>query len=220
MSLKKTLLSKNSLIPSHTHSPLKKKLFTELKKLSHSHTHSPPTLTVCSLKKTQSLSHSIPSRSQLRSLTLWFGSVVVRLSHSFPLCSSIAVTFSVAVAPPSRSVSASALVSHSHSRSISLPSASPSPSPSPSQQTAGYSHLISSMWFLGFYIIVWFLLIFCFLYVLLFFYFLGVMWIELRLNGFLDFYFYKMFIIININIIYFCVLNWVWPCAQVMLTSK
>ena len=162
--------SKNSLIPSHTHSP--------------------PTLTVCSLKKTQSLSHSIPSWSQLRSLTLWFGSVVVRLSHSFPLCSSIAVTFSVAVAPPSRSVSASALVSHSHSPSVALPStspspspsASPSPSPSPSQQTAGYSHLISSMWFLGFYIIVWFLLIFCFLYVLLFFLFFGcnVNWVEIK----------------------------------------
>ena len=124
--LKKNLLSKNSLIPSHTTSPLKRKLFTELKKLSHSHTHSPPTLTVRSLKKIQSLSHSIPSRSQLRSLTLWFGSVVVRLSHSFPLCSSVAVTFFVAVAPPSRSVSVSAPVSHSHSRSVALPSASPS----------------------------------------------------------------------------------------------
>ena len=96
--------SKNSLIPSHTHSP--------------------PTLTVCSLKKTQSLSHSIPSWSQLRSLTLWSGSVAVRLSHSFPLYSSIAVTFSVVVAPPSRSVSVSAPVSHSHSRSVALPSAS------------------------------------------------------------------------------------------------
>ena len=98
--------SKNSLIPSHTHSP--------------------PTLTVCSLKKTQSLSHSIPSWSQLRSLTLWSGSVAVRLSHSFPLYSSIAVTFSVVVAPPSRFVSVSAPVSHSHSRSVALPSASPS----------------------------------------------------------------------------------------------
>uniref|UniRef100_A0A7N2RE18 Uncharacterized protein n=1 Tax=Quercus lobata TaxID=97700 RepID=A0A7N2RE18_QUELO len=61
-----------------------------------------------------------------------------RRTHSL----SSALSFFVAVSPPSRSVSVSAPVSHSPSLSPSAssspsPSASPSPSPSPSQQTAG-----------------------------------------------------------------------------------
>ena len=61
MSLKKTLLSKNSLIPSHTHSPLKKKLFTELKKLSHSLPHSQSSHTHSLLTQKNSVSLSLHS---------------------------------------------------------------------------------------------------------------------------------------------------------------
>ena len=90
MSLKKTILSKNSLIPSHTHSPLKKKkIFTELKKLSHSlphsqssHTHSPLTqknsisLSLHSISVSAPVTHSLiwlrrrPSLSLIPSLQL------------------------------------------------------------------------------------------------------------------------------------------------------
>ena len=61
VSLKKTLLSKNSLIPSHTHSPLKKKLFTELKKLSHSLPHSQSSHTHSLLTQKNSVSLSLHS---------------------------------------------------------------------------------------------------------------------------------------------------------------
>ena len=210
----KTCLSKNSLVrtqktfsfpPTLTHSPLTQKT----QSLSHSHSipsrsvsvsapvfHSliplrrrPPTAPLPSPSLSPSPLHLTPSQSQLRSLTL--------------------------IPAPSPSVYLT-LIPSPAALSPS-PSASPSPSSSPSQQTAGYhSHLISSMWFLGFIS----LYDFCLFSVSYYYYFfLGVMWIELRLMGFWIFIFIKCLLLL-ILILYISVIWIEYDYAQVMLTSK
>ena len=120
-----------------------------LKKLSKQHSQSlsfPPTLT---LIPSRSLSLLIPPCSVALSLRLSVSlrhrpspspSFLLRLSISFPLLPSR----SIVVTPPFHHRRHCRPKNHCLLAMISIPT------------TAGYhSHLISSMWFLGFYIIVW-----------------------------------------------------------------
>ena len=212
VSLKKTLLSKNSLIPSHTHSPLKKKTLHRTQKTlsfphsQSSHTHSPLTqknsvsLSLHSILVSAPVTHSLirlrrcPSLSLIPSLQLHCRHLLRRRRPSISLRLSLSFGLSLSFPLCRFAVSFSVAVAVPINRRV-------------------FSFDLFYVVF-GFLYHCMIFAYFLFLICSFIFLFLGcnVNWVEI--NGFLDFYFYKMFIIININIIYFYDLNWVWLCTS------